>query len=267
MRFGFILTRHVNSHLTNRYWIRSVSLINKLYPTTEIIIIDDNSNRDYLTADVESKLNNLTVIDSVYPGRGELLPFIYLLKHKWFDSAVIMHDGVFVHKKIDFEHGPTPNVLPLWHYPYNNEAGQDDYNHIMYLAGFLSSQTIQQKLHVSADTLAISMSVLKKDGNDFNLCFGSQTYIKLPFLEKIEQKYKITNLINQVKSRRDRCALERIMGCIFHAENPMELNKIPSLFGDIKKHKKAYSYTYAEYMQDVAQKRIPTYFVKVWSGR
>jgi hypothetical protein len=108
---------------------------------------------------------------------------------------------------------------------------------------------------------------LTADPNAFHLCFGVQTYIKLPFLDRLEKKYKITNLLQCVKCRRDRCALERIMGCIFHAEQPASLNKRPSLFGHILKHKRAYVYNYREYMQDVVQKKIPGVFVKVWSGR
>jgi hypothetical protein len=268
MTFGFILTRHVNSHKTNKYWIRSVSLINALYPETPIVIIDDNSNPEFLTRDYESNLKNITVIQSEYPGRGELLPFVYLLKHRWFDAAVIMHDGVFVHKKINFETAPMPAVLPLWHFPYNTDAGHDDFRHIMHISGFLANAPIVRQKLFSQKPQAQGMNMgLTADPNAFHLCFGVQTYIKLPFLDRLEKKYKITNLLQCVKCRRDRCALERIMGCLFHAEQPAVLNKRPSLFGHILKHKRAYVYNYKEYMQDVVQKKIPGVFVKVWSGR
>jgi hypothetical protein len=273
MTFGFILTRHVNSHKTNKYWIRSVRLINSIYPQNRIIIIDDNSNNTFLTKNEESKLKNLTVIQSEYPGRGELLPFIYLLKYKWFDAAVIMHDGVFVHKKINFQSGLTPDVLPLWHYPYNTPSGKEDFHHVMHITRCLTNgQIIRNKLanHSTADKFGLNLlntPTYSPNQLDFNLCFGVQTYIKLSFLEMLENKYHITNLLQHVKCRRDRCALERIMGCIFHAERPICLNKRPSLFGHILKHKNAYVYTYQNYMQDVVRKKIPGYFVKVWSGR
>lgn len=268
--FGFILTRHVNSHVTNKYWIRSVTLINALYPETQVVIIDDNSNPQFLTRDAEASLKNLTVIASEHPGRGELLPFAYLLKYRWFDAAIMMHDGVFIHKKIDFEQGSTPDVIPLWHFPYDTASGHDDLRHIMHLTRSLTNaHSIRKKLATPLDQMPLGMSLnnVKKDMNVFNLCFGVQTYIKLPFLDMLEQKYRITNLLQHVKCRRDRCALERIMGCIFHSERPNCLNKRPSLFGHILQHKKAYTYTYQQYMKDVVQKRIPGFFVKVWSGR
>ncbi len=268
MTFGFILTRHVNSHKTNQYWIRSISLINALYPTTPIVIIDDNSNPEFLTRDVERTLKNTTVILSEYPGRGELLPFVYLLKHRWFDAAVIMHDSAFMHKKINFELGPMPKVLPLWHYPYNTDTGRENFSHLMHLSGFLAnSPIIRRKLSLQKPRAhGMNMGVIR-DANAFNLCFGVQTYIKLPFLDHLEKKYKITNLMQCVKCRKDRCALERIMGCMFHAEQQDALNKCPSLFGHILKHKRAYMYDYKEYMRDVVQKKIPGGIVKVWSGR
>ena len=76
--FGFIITRHVNSSKTNKYWNRCVKLINIYYPSKPIIIIDDNSDDDFLKED--SRYENVTVIKSEFPGRGELLPYIYFLK-------------------------------------------------------------------------------------------------------------------------------------------------------------------------------------------
>ena len=62
--FGFIITRHVNSELTNQYWNHSVKLINTFYPETKIVIIDDNSNIDFVKAEFEYK--NLEIIKSEF---------------------------------------------------------------------------------------------------------------------------------------------------------------------------------------------------------
>ena len=97
MTFGFIITRHVNSDKTNKYWNQNVKLLRHYYPEQQIIVIDDNSVQDLVCADFEYK--NITIIQSEYPGRGELLPYIYYLKYNWFDNAVIIHDSVFFIKK------------------------------------------------------------------------------------------------------------------------------------------------------------------------
>ena len=47
-KIGFIILRHVNSELTNQYWIYCYQSIRK-YPEQSILIIDDNSNYQYIT--------------------------------------------------------------------------------------------------------------------------------------------------------------------------------------------------------------------------
>ena len=95
--FGFIVTRHVNSVKTNMYWNQCVKLLRTLYPMKKIIVIDDNSNYSYVKAEFDYE--NVTIIQSEYPGRGELLPYYYFLKNKFFENAVIIHDSVFFHKR------------------------------------------------------------------------------------------------------------------------------------------------------------------------
>ena len=116
--FGFIITRHVNSELTNRYWNQCVKLIRTHYPFRKIIVIDDNSNYNFVKADHDYK--NTEIIQSEYPQRGELLPYIYFLRHQWFNNAIILHDSVFIHKRISFEKIRFP-VMPLWHHNYDKE--------------------------------------------------------------------------------------------------------------------------------------------------
>ena len=73
---GFIVLRHVNNELTNKYWIYSYHCIRKFYPENFIIIIDDNSDYKYIT---DEKLYKTKIINSEFPKRGELLPYYYFL--------------------------------------------------------------------------------------------------------------------------------------------------------------------------------------------
>ena len=83
---GFIVLRHVNNNKTNKYWIHSYNCIRKFYPENIILIIDDNSNYNYVTT---KNLYNTIIIRSEYPGRGEVLPYYYYIKYRLFDIAVI----------------------------------------------------------------------------------------------------------------------------------------------------------------------------------
>lgn len=254
MTYGFIITRHVNSEETNKYWNQSVKLIRRFYPMKQIIIIDDNSNQDFIVSEFE--YNNLTIIQSEYPARGELLPFIYYLKYKWFDNAVIIHDSVFIHKRIPFEIFKYP-VLPLWHHPKDKENIN---NMVRIVSKLKNNYKFYGKIYDR------DVNILGMNSNKYNICFGCQCFINLRFLENLEIKYNITNLVNVVRCRTDRCSLERIMGLLF-SEEFKELKNTKSLFGEIMRHHKSFNYHYPEYWNDFQTNKITHPFVKIWTGR
>ena len=251
--YGFIITRHVTTNLTNNYWNHCVKLLSTFYPERKIIIIDDNSNYEYVKAEFDYK--NVEIIQSEFNGRGELLPYYYFLKYKFFNNAVIIHDSVFFHKRIHFEKLNGENVLPLWFFYPDKEDINNRKRIMRYLKNY---QIVDNKLSNDPDVLG--MPHLKWFG-----CFGVQSYINLHFLERIEQKYRLTNLISAVKCRRDRCCLERIFGCIFFTEC-QNILKQKSLLGDIMKYHK-WGYTYHEYIEEFKKGNIKMPIVKVWTGR
>lgn len=253
MTYGFIVTRHVNSETTNKYWNQSIKLIRTFYPLIKIVIIDDNSDYQYIKADFN--YINIEIIQSEYPGRGELLPYVYYLKHRWFDSAIILHDSVFIHKRIPFEKLKC-SVMPLWHHEYDKE----------YLDNLLRISSTLKNSEFLKNRLQKTDKILGLKSENFNLCFGAQSYIKLNFLEMIESKYKISNLIYVIKNRKDRCGLERIMGLIFFTEYLKNIHN-KSLLGHINSHHNAFKYKYDHYLNDLQNKKIHGIIIKVWTGR
>jgi len=252
-KFGFIITRHVNSYKTNKYWNNCVKLIRNFYPLRKIVIIDDNSNYEYVSS--EFNYSNIEIIQSEFPGRGELLPYYYFLKNIFFENAIIIHDSVFFHKRIPFEKFYGINVMPLWFFHSDKENVENTKRIVKHLK---NSILIDNK--VSKDFYVLGMNTDKWYG-----CFGVQSFINLKFLEHIENKYGITNLISAVTCRADRCSLERIFGSIFFSESPKLLNQ-KSLFGDIMKYQK-WGYSYDEYIVNLKKGTIPRAIVKVWTGR
>jgi hypothetical protein len=223
-----------------------------LYPLRKIVIIDDNSNYDFVKPDYD--YNNIEIIRSEFKGRGELLPYYYYLKTKFFENAIIIHDSVFFHAKIDFDM-LNVKVLPLWFfYPDKENLG----NTIRLSNSLTNSFNIQNKLSQS-DTV-LGLTHLKWFG-----CFGGQSYINHGFLCDIEKKYHITNLINVVRNRNDRCCLERILGVIFFTEYDKIVGK-KSLLGDIMKYTK-WGYSYSEYEKDLKKGKLPKIIIKIWTGR
>ena len=251
--YGFIITRHIVDEKTNKYWNQCVKLIRSFYPLKKIVVIDDNSNQKFVKTDFQYK--NVEIIKSEYPRRGELLPYVYFYKNKWFDNAIIIHDSVFIHKRIDFSKFNMP-VIPLWHFPSQDENPNNTYR----IASVLSNnKKILNFLHPDVNILGLKLNGM------WNGAFGCQSYIKHGFLTKIFNKYGMMKLINVVHSRPDRCSLERVFGVIFTIEYPI-LTTAKSLFGNIQM--KNWGYSWDDYYRDFSKKkRVPNSWQKCWTGR
>lgn len=250
---GIIITRHVKSIETNFYWNHNIKCLKRLYPHLKLVVIDDNSNEKFLKT--LNKYDNITVIKSEYKGRGELLPYIYLIKNNFFKNALILHDSVFMHVKINFLKLIRDNVkvLPIWHF----NPDKEDIDNRLNIASYLhNANQIYSKLNLNENILGLNH--LKWYG-----CFGAQTFINRDFLLHLNRKYMLTNLIPHINTRQDRQCLERILGCIFYSEYKSDKK---SLLGDIMCYQK-YGYSFKEYMTDINKKRLPKLIVKVWTGR
>ena len=251
--FGFIMSRHVNSEKTNNYWNHSVKLLRTFYPNNKIVIIDDNSNYDYIKAEFDYK--NVEIIKSEFKGRGELLPYYYYIKNKFFENALIIQDSIFFHKKINFEKLNNINVLPLWFF----YSDKDNVNNTLRITKNLKNyHLLESKLN--SENEALGMPNSKWYG-----CFGVQSYINHNFLLTLESKYRLTNLISCVTCRPDRCCLERIFGCIFFIEN-QKILKQKALLGNIYEYQ-TWGLTFDEYMNKLKSGIVPKVITKVWTGR
>ena len=252
--YGFIITRHVNSEKTNNYWNLSIKLIRTFYPHRKIVVIDDNSNQDFVKAEFEYK--NVIYEKSEYPGRGELLPYTYFLKNHYFDNAVIIHDSVFFHKRVNFEKLIGLDVLPFWHF----NADKENFLNTQKISSVLKNNyELHQKINMG------EINILGLNKTQWNGNFGVQCFINRNFLIYINNKYNITNLLHVVKNKADRCSLERLFGIIFSLESKTKF-KNKSLFGYIHSYQN-FGYSYDEYINDINNNKIPRYIVKVWSGR
>jgi hypothetical protein len=252
--YGFIITRHVNSELTNKYWNNCIKCIRQFYPYRKIVIIDDNSNKQFITP--FHNYDNIEIIQSGFPGRGELLPYYYFIKNKFFDNAIIIHDSVFFHTRINFEKLIGLKVVPFWYFHSDIESLS---NTVDIISTLTNSFELKNKL-------TLNNKVLGLDNFNWFGCFGSQSFINHNFLIYLENKYKITNMINIVKCRKDRCCLERVFGVVFCSEYPL-ITKKRSLLGNIFDYQNFAHYSYNNYEYDIHNKKINKPLIKVWTGR
>ena len=194
---GFIILRHVNNELTNQYWILCYECIRKFYPENSIMIIDDDSNYEHIT---EKQLYNTIVINSDYKRRGELLPYIYYLKNKLFETAVIIHDSVFINEYIDFS---VNKYKIIWDFEHNWDQIEDE--------------TKMIKLFNDEELLQFY-----ENKDLWKGCFGCMTIIKHDFLTSINNKYDISKLLDCVLTRYNRCSFERVIACLLQINEKNE---------------------------------------------
>lgn len=267
MSFGFIILRHVNSETTNEYWNESVRCIRRFYPQRKIVVIDDNSNQDFVKAHFEYK--NIEYIQSEFPKRGELLPYYYFHKHHFFDNAVIIHDSVFIHRRVNFDSLKNFKVIPLWHFSHGKD---ENYKRSLEISNFLRNNYEVKNQFNQFDNKYQTLGLYNKYNRAQNWtgCFGVQSYINYYFLDFLQKKYNLFNMVKVVKCRADRCCLERIYGLIIALECD-DLKKVSSLFGNIVNYTNgeySWGYSYHQYKDYINKyKKSPMPFVKVWSGR
>jgi hypothetical protein len=240
MTFGFIILRHVNSTSSNLYWQQAYDCVRKLYPEEPIIMLDDNSRPEFLT---EKVMSNTTLVQSEFPGRGELLPYYYFLKNKWFDTAIILHDSVFLHQHIDTH---VTNYKLVWEF----EHSWDNSNNIRRVLGSLDNS---QELLEFYENKSL-----------WRGCFGGMAIIAHDYLQKIDTRHSFAKLLEAIQNREDRMAFERVIACMLQIQNPRQ-----TLLGDIHQYLSRYGgwgYPYSSYLRD--KEHLSSFpIIKVWTGR
>jgi hypothetical protein len=231
---GFIILRHVNSELTNKYWIYCYQCIRKYYPENKILIIDDNSNYEYVS---NENLSNAIIIQSEYPQRGELLPYYYYLRIRLFETAVILHDSVFINQYIDFKVDTYKMLLDFQYDPLIDQP---------------EDQMKMIKVFNDSDLLNFYNNKTLWTG-----CFGSMTIINYEFLCAINQKYDLSKLLEHVLNRYNRCSFERVIACILQKQEYKKYVLLGNIFNYIP-----WGITYDQIEN---YRHLP--IIKVWTGR
>lgn len=249
MTLGFILSRHVNSEQTNNYWKECINQIRKFYPTNEIIVVDDNSNYEFVDNE-NVDLTNCRIIQSEYPQRAELLPYYYFYKLKPFDTAVILSDSTFIRSKI-VDDNIAEDIRFLWSF----------HSHLIHDAK-LETELLKRLNHSE------KLIEIHQNGSLWKGCFSVLSAIRHDFLSRLVEKYNFFVLLDHIKCRYDRMCLERVFAVLCHCEDKELKHKYP-LCGEITDdHWRLGRYSYDQYVEEKQNNQLDKYtIVRVWTGR
>jgi hypothetical protein len=207
-----------------------------VYPDEPILIIDDNSDQAYIG---EHPTTNATVVQSEYPQRGDLLPYLYYLTHKISDRVIIFNDSAFLTRAVPYcDERPYQH---LWDFEHDWDQEHDEASMVCAL-----------------DTDG-SLRALHADKASWKGCFGSMTVITHEYLSAVDARFGLAKLAALVTSRFHRMSFERVLACLLRSlcdRSP------PSVYGDIHAYC-PWGVKFDEGMLRYAH--LPV--IRVWTGR
>ena len=242
--FGFIFTRCVKKKEDNQVWINCYTSIRKFYKE-KIIIITDGSSKELIE---NIPLENVELIDSEFPGAGEVLPYYYFNKLRPFKNAVCMQDSMWFIRKFDFNKYNLKDVVFLWHM-----------KDVPYLRHYRDKE-------LELATLTNDQEVIDTyiNTDDWIASWGGCSFITIDFLKKLENKYHFLNFVNIMgKERSYRHSFERIFGLICYLLSHT-IHNTPSLFGA---NYEAYSTHDLKNINAYTNINSCSYMIKLFRGR
>ena len=211
-----------------------------LYPEQKIIIIDDNSDVVFVKSDII--FHNTEIVYSAYPKRGELLPYIYFLRHKWFDKAVILHDSTFLLQKIEMD--AIHDYAFLWTFEHTWDNRKLERSHI---ASLLNKDEV---------------TTFHENQTQWKGCFGAMSVVCHDYLKQVDERSVIQRLLNVIRTRTDRMAFERIIACLLEMNREHSTPHVSSLYGCIHNFCK-----WGKTIREVSRADLNKPILKVWTGR
>jgi hypothetical protein len=236
---GFVIIRYARDETDNVLSHLCYESIRRFHPDTKIIVFDDSSEISFETTTAVDP--NLQVVRSCFgKGKGEFGAWYFYYLTKPFERVCMLHDSMALTQPFDFRW--TDHV----HWCFRGDHLLGNHNE-EFFANALKPKDMYHEMCIT----------------EWRGCFGVAGYISHVRLEEAENTYGLfSKLIDHVKTRTDRMAIERIFGFIVFKQG------VRSRFGDI--------HTYPMAFHEVTQPiETMSYYihvglnpiVKIWRGR
>jgi len=198
---AFFITSHVNSTTTAQYWKEAYTCVREFYPTTLVVLIDDNSS---FPVDDDFKTTNCIKVKSEHPkGKAEILPYYYFLKLKPAKKAIFLHDSVFINSKIEIKDVETYQTL--WSFATAHPAN-DEYGVKHFLKYMRNNSRIIDFYERAGATGGLKGAS------------GGMSIITWDFLSSLEEEFNLVSVsLRLINGLKDRMTLERVVGYVFAA--------------------------------------------------
>lgn len=211
---GFIIPTYVSSEKHYSILKDGIRKIRQ-YHDWPIVIINDHSPLDI--GSIAHEFPNISIELSYKKGAGELNPYWHYYHHKYFDTAIIMHDSMHLNKKL--EKIDKVNSIQFLRYfvhhkslwskilepqtEYNRNFGIKNHDDLIIHLINITLKDLNQPFHNFCNLMYFQK-------NKWVGCWGIQSIVTWDFLSQLQEKTNILDFINVIKNRRDRMAMESI---------------------------------------------------------
>ena len=255
--FAFIITSKVTNSTQQILLLESIRHIRSIYPKQTIYLIDDQSMYP-LKDNVDIISNNITVVDSIAKGGGEINPYLFSIDPRCNSETLIyLHDSAFLKSSIDSVIASSESsFLPIW---YSKKFIWDDVFDPI-------NQSIRISMLFYSDDLSTSITLnelllyFKKNPKlQFVVTFSGMSIFHHSFVQFIKKYTNFFLITHLFTCRKNRCLFERILSCIYFW---IYRNSYPSsVCGDINEHPLCFRNT------NIYINNYHNAFIKVWQGR
>lgn len=232
----FVIVRHINSAETNEYWLQCYRALRRFY-TNYILIVDDNSDLQYIH-NHGMTLQNCDVIASEFPGRGEILGHYYFYMLRPAARAVVLHDSVFLRRRVDFG-DVCGGVRFLWTFrPVLDVETRDA------VPAFVRRSALGQ---FRANNVTVADVYAR---GAWTGCFGLMAVIDWLYIHSVCVRWPnlFAVFLADVRTRADRIAAERVFACLCQMHSDSSVQVVSAVFGDIRTYSR-WGITYAQYVR------------------
>lgn len=218
--FGIVIPTLITNNEQLNALIHQIEILHSYYPDTSIVIIDD-----YSTLSLNDYLGHypfIKIILSYQKGLAELLPYDFLFKSHMFHKILFLSDKYFMKQKLD-----VSQVNSIKFIKYSN-------NHLTdwsIIEEPITDYNILHEIKTHDDKILDLMKKSYEETHPFYqyfkniyfqkekwvVCFSIMSVITINYLIRLQAVTNIMCLFPNIKTRRDRMAMESIfaIACLY----------------------------------------------------
>jgi len=226
--FGFIISTYVSKDIHKFALLKCILSIQHFHPECKIVVIIDHKSDLNLFRDILNMFLNVYFEFDCSTFNAENLPFLYFLKKKYFQKAIILQDSMWLAKRM--ENISSINTCKfIWHFENNRnewatiKEPETPFNLLNNIVTHddLNKYNIKNKI-INEEFKKYCLEIYD-DKMKWVGCFGCRLIIDYEFLVQLEQRTNILDLLLKLSEKRDRMSAESIfsLACQYTMGTPI----------------------------------------------